>query len=95
MKKLDLYVNDNRIFDEFLKENNIKTKKYKIIPLDNGMGDHIVFESILDDLLVKYDDCDIIIGLCYKEPFEKYFNNERIKFCSLECISSLINMEDF
>jgi len=43
---------------------------YKLIVLDNGIGDHFAFLNILPELIKKYKK--IIISCCYPEVFEDF-----------------------
>jgi hypothetical protein len=58
-----LYEHDEKIFSELL---NIGT----LIVLDSGIGDHFVFESILDEVIQKYKK--VTIASCYPEVFKDY-----------------------
>lgn len=58
-----MWEHDEEFFNTYL---NIKDKP--IVILDNGLGDHIVFRKLLDDLTIK----DITISCCYPEVFEGY-----------------------
>ena len=61
----ELYDHDEKIFQEFLGQaQNIK----KLIVLDNGIGDHLVFSKILPDIKAKYGE--VTIACCYPEIFE-------------------------
>ena len=61
----ELYEHDEKIFQEFLNQ-GYNTKK--LIILDNGIGDHIVFSAILPDIKKKYGE--VTIACCYPELFE-------------------------
>ncbi len=56
---------DEEIFDKWLA---FTKKKKKLIILDSGIGDHIVFKSILPEIKKKYGE--IIISCCYPDIFE-------------------------
>jgi len=57
------YENDERIFAKKLEDWG-----YKVISLDTGLGDHLVFLNILPDLIKKYKH--IILGCCYPNVFQ-------------------------
>jgi hypothetical protein len=63
---------DEKVFDRKLKAwqilPNAETKK--IIVLDNGMGDHIIFKTILPDVRKKHAGKQIVLATCYPELFE-------------------------
>ena len=55
--------NDEHLFVQWL---GIKDRKMAV--LNNGLGDHIVFRKLLDDLGIK----DITIACCFPEVFEGF-----------------------
>ena len=59
------YEHDNKIFLKQMEEWG-----YKVLNLDLGLGDHLVFLNILPDLMKKYKQ--LIIGCCYPEVFKDY-----------------------
>ena len=69
---LFFFEHDERIFTSYLESIGIK-----IISLDNGLGDHLVFLNLIEELLQKYSL--LIIGCCYPEVFEEYKNSNKIK----------------
>lgn len=65
---LGLWEHDEKIFQEKMREWGVNSKPQKQIVLDNGVGDHIVFKTLLPDLKKKYDE--ITLYVCYPEIFE-------------------------
>jgi hypothetical protein len=59
------YENDDKIFREWL---DFTRKDKKLIILDSGLGDHIVFSKVLPDIKKKYGK--VLISCCYPEVFE-------------------------
>lgn len=64
-----LYTRDEAIFSKSLGVGYL-------IVLDAGIGDHLVFESILGEVLEKYDK--VTIACCYPEVFDDWY---------IDCIS--------
>jgi hypothetical protein len=62
---------DEKIFNRKMKEWGVEKQddQNKMVILDNGKGDHIVFKRILPDLKKKYKN--IVIAACYPEVFEE------------------------
>ena len=56
----------------------------KFIILDNGIGDHIVFSSLLEELIKKYNE--ITISCCYPEVFKDY----RVRLISIEQAKKIV-----
>lgn len=65
-----LWEADERRFLERLAAWNVKPKPYMIAVLDNGLGDHIVFRSILPEIRTRHAEKRIVIAACYPEVFE-------------------------
>jgi hypothetical protein len=65
-KRAELYSHDEKIFNTWLSINRIEDDS-KAIYLDNGLGDHIVFSTLLDDLKKKYGKLKIYC--CYPGIF--------------------------
>lgn len=63
-----MFADDERKFIEFLKENGVEPRLPKIIVLDNGLGDHYAFRSVLPEIQKKHPD--IILACCYPQVFE-------------------------
>jgi len=74
----ELWEHDEAIFQSKIKKWGVnlddKLKSFekisKLIILDNGKGDHIMFKFILPEIKEKYKDKEIIIGVCYPDIFE-------------------------
>ena len=62
---------DELIFKNKLIEWGIKPTKYKEFVLDSGLGDHIIFKSLLPLIYEKYKDYKIVLYVCYPLVFEK------------------------
>lgn len=67
-----LWDKDEKVFQAKLKEWGVVPREYKIVVLDNGLGDHIMFKSILPDLIAKNPGKRIIIANCYPEIFKAF-----------------------
>jgi glycosyltransferase involved in cell wall biosynthesis len=80
----ELFIHDEKIFQQL-----IGFGDKKLIVLNGGIGDHIVFKSILPEILEKYKD--IVIGCCYPDIFEDYPD---IRLISIEQANKLINTEE-
>lgn len=65
-----LWEHDEAIFQQKLREWNVKPRDFKLIVLDNGIGDQIVFKSILPEIKAKYAGTRIVLAVCHPEVFE-------------------------
>ena len=64
-----LWEHDELMFTKKMVEWGVKPKEYKMVILDNGLGDHCAFKRILPDLIAKYKKENIILAVCYQELF--------------------------
>jgi hypothetical protein len=60
---------DQQVFEKKLREWNVNVKEVKLIILDNGKGDHVMFKSILPQLKKRFSDKELIIAAVYPEIF--------------------------
>lgn len=65
----EYWARDEKVFQDKLKEWNINPFIYKLIYLDNGIGDHYAFRHILPEIKEKYPNDKIIISACYPDVF--------------------------
>jgi hypothetical protein len=89
--KKAMFDNDEKIFAGYLKRWNITPAKYKIIPLDAGIGDHFAFRSVLPDIKKRWPSHTIAIGACYPSVFE---GEEGIKLLSLDESAALTDIKE-
>ncbi len=64
-----LWANDEIIFSKKLQEWGVVPRHVKLIVLDSGLGDHLVFKSILPEIRKRYKD--LILAHCYPEVFKE------------------------
>jgi len=77
----ELWGHDEEIFKQKLAYWKLLKPTSKIIVLDNGIGDHFAFKSILKDVLNKYQD--IIIACCYPDVFYGYSGLNFVSICAI------------
>ena len=65
----NLWLHDEHVFADKLREWGVTPRAIKLVVLDSGLGDHLVFKSILPELKSKYKD--IVIANCYPAVFEE------------------------
>lgn len=65
-----LWEHDEAIFQRTLQQWGVKPREFKIIVLDNGLGDHIVAKSVLPQIMAKHVGARIVLAVCYPEVFE-------------------------
>ena len=87
---LEMFEHDEEIFKQKLNEWRIKPTKVQSFVLDNGLGDHLIFKSILPLIYEKYKDSKIILYVCYPSVFEDEnviidsISNAKLKFGNLD-----------
>ena len=75
----EMYYHDEEIFVQTLDCG-------KIFYLDSGLGDHIVFSTLIPELKAKYGK--ITLAVCYNDVFQ----NERL--VSIDAVKNLVNPDD-
>ena len=63
-----MWQHDEDIFRRKLKEWDVEPRDIKLIVLDSGLGDHLVFKKILPEIKLKHKD--IVLAVCYPQVFE-------------------------
>lgn len=66
----NLWGHDEQIFAKKLQEWGVAPKEYFFVVLDNGIGDHFIFKSILPELITKNQNKKIVLSVCFPEVFE-------------------------
>lgn len=77
--KKEMWQHDEEIFLLELASRGVKPRYPFVIVLDNGLGDHYAFLSILDEIKAMRKHNDIVIANCYPEVFD----NQGIKSISI------------
>jgi hypothetical protein len=75
-----LWARDEQIFLGKLKEWGVTPEEYKIVVLNNALGDHFMFKAILPDLLSKNAGKKVIVANCYPDVFREVHG---ITMCSI------------
>jgi hypothetical protein len=76
MTDLQMFQHDEEIFKSKINAWTLNNSMTKYVVLDNGIGDHYAFKSILPEVLQKYPN--IILALCYPAVFDDYPNIPKI-----------------
>ena len=84
-----LWEHDEKIFAKKLQEWGVNTNPTKLIVIDAGLGDHLVFAKLLPDLKKKYKN--LVIACCYNEVFE---DEKDIKLISIAEAKALENLDE-
>jgi hypothetical protein len=85
--KDELYSRDEAIFRKLLLDWKVSPAKLKVAVLDNGIGDHFAFRSVLPDIKKAYPDYRIILGVCYANVFE---GEEGVELISIDEASVIV-----
>lgn len=65
-----LWAKDEQVFQAKLSEWGVKPREYKVVVLDNGLGDHFMFKAILPQLIAQNQGKRIIVANCYQDIFK-------------------------
>lgn len=68
-----LWEHDDKKLLDYMWNNKIPIKRDKVVILNGGIGDHIVFKSILPEILDKYkkDEWNIILATAHADIFDE------------------------
>lgn len=90
----EYFDHDEKIFVEKMREwKLIESPNYKLIILDNGLGDHFAFKSVLPEIRTANPDKKIIIAVCYPKVFE---DEKDITIISIEDAKRMVpNIEQY
>jgi glycosyltransferase involved in cell wall biosynthesis len=61
---------DEQVFLNKLKEWGVTLRQNKIIVLDAGLGDHLVFKKVIPEIRERYPNQGLVIACCYPEVFK-------------------------
>lgn len=84
----EMWHDDDKIFKKKLGEWGVKPRDIKLIVMDNGIGDHLIFKKIIPDLKAKYND--IVMSVCFPEVFEK----DGIPLISIAEAKQMMNIDE-
>jgi len=87
-----LWEHDKAIFMKKLEEWGVKLTHYKFIVLDNGLGDHLVFKKILNEVKEKWKDMKLAVACCYPEVFD---NRETMLLSIADAKAYFGNLDQF
>ena len=65
----EFWQHDEEIFKDYLRKLGVQTRELKLIVLDCGLGDHIVFREILPEIKAAFPTHRLVIAACYPEVF--------------------------
>jgi glycosyltransferase involved in cell wall biosynthesis len=65
-----LWEHDEQIFRRKMEEWKVETIGVKLIHLNNGLGDHLMFLNLLPQIVDKYKDKKLVIACCYPDVFK-------------------------
>jgi GT2 family glycosyltransferase len=77
-KDHSMWASDDAIFARKLNEWGVSVSKTKLIVLDSGLGDHLIFKKVLPKIKKKHKN--LIMAICYPEVFKEETD---IKFISI------------
>jgi hypothetical protein len=83
----DLWKHDEDIFARKLSEWKVFPRQTKLIVLDSGIGDHLVFKTILPELQLKYKN--ITLAVCYPQVFKQ----DDVKLISIAEAKQITNID--
>jgi GT2 family glycosyltransferase len=76
--KQEMWAHDEVIFQEKMKFWGVTPNKYYPIVLNNGLGDHLAFKTLMPEIIQKYGSQKILLAVCFPDIFKEYSTNLRI-----------------
>lgn len=64
----ELFAHNENVFRRKLSEWGVKIREHKLIVLDSGLGDHLVFKKVLPEIKAKHKN--ILLAVCYPQVFD-------------------------
>lgn len=87
-----LWDSDEQVFRKKMEEWGVSPRPTKLMVLNNGLGDHIVFRSILPEIREKYGFNRLVLGCCFTDVFE---DDKDLEIISIGDASVMANLDDF
>jgi len=79
----EMFAHDEAIFLEKIKIWGVKPNAYFPIVMNNGLGDHFAFKTIMPDILAKYGSQKILLAVCFPELFKEYAITHNVRILSI------------
>jgi len=81
---------DNEVFKKKLQEWKVDVRNVKLIVLDSGLGDHLVFKKVLPEIKAKHKD--VTLAVCYPQVFK---DDTDVALISIAEAKQLTNLDSF
>ena len=88
----EMYAADEAIFHAYMGDWNIQPNWFKVIALNNGIGDHYAFLQALPAIRQRYNGMQLIVGACYPETLK---NEKGLKVISLDEAALMMDIDQF
>jgi hypothetical protein len=82
-----MYDRDEAVFQRYMQQWLIAPAEPKLFVLDNGMGDHFAFKTVLPEIKEKYKDSPITLAVCYPDVFA---DDPDVKIISIEAAKQMV-----
>ena len=81
--KAEMWEHDEKMFVERVKIWGIKINQYFPVILNNGLGDHLMFKTLMPELLKKYGNVKILMAVCFPDLYKEYTANPNVRVLSI------------
>jgi hypothetical protein len=79
-----MWDHDEAIFSEKMKQWGVVTNQYFPIVMNNGLGDHLAFKTLMPEILNKYGNQKILLAVCYPDLYREYaMTNQNVRILSI------------
>jgi GT2 family glycosyltransferase len=80
----EMWDHDEAIFSEKMKQWGVVTNQYFPIVMNNGLGDHLAFKTLMPEILNKYGNQKILLAVCYPDLYREYaMTNQNVRILSI------------
>jgi GT2 family glycosyltransferase len=74
----EMWDRDEQLFREKIAAWGVKPTQYCNLVLNNGLGDHYMFKTIMPEIIKKYKGQKILLSCCFPQLFTEYANDVRL-----------------
>lgn len=81
--KAEMWDQDEAIFHEKMMFWRVAANSYFPIVMNNGLGDHFAFKTIMPEILAKHGNKKILLAVCFPELFKEFADNNNVRILTI------------
>lgn len=79
----EMWEHDEQIFLQKMKYWGVVTNQYFPIIMNNGLGDHLAFKTLMPEIVTKYKNQKILLAVCFPDLFKEYAVHPNVRILSI------------